>query len=424
MLPSGQNRSSSWGLGEQARRTLTLWTPVKQGQQFVRDITAEAEGWQRSIRLNGGYWIGKYTVRGKTLAELTDMFYNLLGWHVQESVQGVMSWEGMIYEMVLNTPNASRVKSFDQMYNLGRVKYIDGAGADQLSSVYSQATSRDRYGSRVFIGDVGKLGSTAAETLGATYLAEHAWPWARPQASGRADTVSLDITVCGYIFTANWRWSYVVADTTSTIHDEIQSIVTTFCDDYLLEGTLAANTTSIERIVGDDEPGWMLMHKMVKAGDASGNLYRAFVGSGRRFYYEQVSKTPQYYIVKGQIQSSVAAAETINPWTVQPGVFRDMDFPVSTTEPGSYLDDVRDMIVEEVTCGVNSGLSWQALDFSESEQLAALQDALGEQAAGGSGGTVVRSVTDEMLAKMGVSRAKWAKMTPKQRRALKKKHKV
>ena len=35
---------------------------------------------------------------------------------------------------------------------------------------------------------------------------------------------------------------------------------------------------------------------------------------------------------------------------------------------------------------------------------------------------VVRSVTDEMLRNMGVTRAQWAKMTPKQRRALKKAH--
>jgi len=30
--------------------------------------------------------------------------------------------------------------------------------------------------------------------------------------------------------------------------------------------------------------------------------------------------------------------------------------------------------VEEVSVGVNSGLSWQALDFSESAQLAAYQE--------------------------------------------------
>jgi hypothetical protein len=167
------------------------------------------------------------------------------------------------------------------------------------------------------------------------------------------------------------------------------------------------------------------MQKFIKAGDASGNLYRGYVGNGRYFYYEQVSKTPDYYIVKGRLSERLVAAEALNPWFVRPGVFRDMDYPVSTTEPGSYMDDVRDILVDEVSVGVNSGLTWQALDFSESAQLAAFQELAKGAAAGqagggaggggGGGGGGGRTISDAQLAKWGLTRQQWwtIKNTPR-----------
>lgn len=413
------NRTPSGYYGDKnsvAPYSLKVYTPIKAGQVFVKEITDKARGWQRSIRLNGGYWIGKFTLQG-TLAELTDIFYNWLDYHVVESVGGVSNWNGSIYEMTLNTANASRVRSLDQMYNHVRSKY----GSSSITSAASIQASIDRYGQKEAIENVGDIDATSAAARRDSYLKERGWPWARPQASGRGMGPSLDVVVCGYVFKMNYRHTTTADDSTSNIGAWISSIRSTDCAEFTYAGSLAANATSIKLTVEDYTRCWDLISKLVKIGDASGNLYRAWMGSSRRFHYEQISTTPLYYIVKGQIQSNLAATESINPWKVQPGVYRDMDYPVSTTEPGSYLADVRDMIVEEVTCGVNSGLSWQALDFSESEQLAALQDAIGAQATPGAGGSVVRSVTDEMLARMGVSRAKWAKMTPTQRRALKKK---
>lgn len=49
---------------------------------------------------------------------------------------------------------------------------------------------------------------------------------------------------------------------------------------------------------------------------------------------------------------------------------------------------------------------------------------VGGETPGAGGGTVVRSVTDEMLKRMGITRAKWAKLTPAQRRARRKQYGV
>jgi hypothetical protein len=399
MLPNGKNPIS-------IAPNLVLYTSQKPGpSSFVRDITREAEGWQRSLRLNGGYWIGKYTVRGKTLEELTRMFYNELDYIVIEYVNGLVSWGGYIHEMTLNTPNASRIRSLDQVWNHVRVQY----GSSSITAAASTQASIDRYFQKEYIENVGDIDSTAATARRDTFLKERSWPWARPQGNRGGNEPSLDVVVCGYIFKANFKHTTTADDSTSNVGEWIDDIVGTDLSGTIYKGILAANATSIKKTVTDYTRCWDLISKLVKIGDASGNLYRAYLTLGLRLNYEQISKTPLYYIVKGQIQSNLAAAEAVNPWLVQPGVFRDMDAPVGTTEPGSYLDDMRDMIVEEVTCGVNSGLSWQALDFSESEQLAALQDALvgGGGAGGAGGGSGGRTITDEQLEKWGLTRKQW-----------------
>lgn len=422
MLPSGRDRTNRYHAppGAQFGIDLKLFTSVLAGKNFVKSLTQEALNWRRTIRLNGGYWQGTFRIVAP-MGTLVDYFYNWLGWHFEESVQGVTSWEGMIYEMVLNTPNASRVKSLDKLYNHCRVKYVDSGGADQITAAADLDASLARYGQREAIEDVGEFDATAAAARRDTYLKEYGWPWARPQASGMGEEASLDVTVCGYVFTANWRHTTQADDATDTVHDFISDILTNDCAEFLTVGTLGANTTSVERSVDDYTRAWELIQKLVKVGDASGNIYRAYVRSDRKFYYEQLNKTgPENYIVKGMIAGRLDASEALNPWFVQPGVFRDMDTPLSYTEEGSYLNNARDMIVEEVSCGMNSGLTWQALDYSESAQLAAFQEYAKESAMSG-GGAVQRTITDAMLKRMGVSRGKWAKLTPAQRRKLKKK---
>lgn len=395
--------------GPQFGISLLLYSPVLLGANFALDLTKKAQSWRRTIRLQGGYWQGTFRIVAP-LPELVDYFYNWLGWHLEESVQGVKSWEGMIYELVLNTPNASRVRSLDKLANHVRMKYVNGAGADQITSAASVQASIDRYGQREEIQDAGKFDSVSAEAMRASYLAEYAWPWGRPQASGGEDSASLDVTVCGYVFTANWRHTTQANDATDTVHDWISDILTNDCATWLSVGTLEANTTSIERSVDDYKRCWELMQDVIGVGDASGNLYRLFVGNNRYVYYELVNKIPDYYVVKGEICERLAATEAMNPWFVKPGIFRDMDYPVSYMEQGSYLNNVRDVLVEEVSCGVGSGLTWQALDFSESAQLAALKEISGRGAAnspGGRGGSFDRTISDEQLEKWGMNRREW-----------------
>ena len=41
--------------------SISLYTPLWQGSQFVRSLTADVNDWQHTIRAVGGYWDGSYS---------------------------------------------------------------------------------------------------------------------------------------------------------------------------------------------------------------------------------------------------------------------------------------------------------------------------------------------------------------------------
>ena len=352
--------------------SLLLYTSIKTGKNFVADITDLAQAWQRTTRLVGGYWLGSFDITEQP-SVVQDIFYNHIGSHIEERSGGVATWEGMIYDMDVQ----------------------DVAGAAELN-----------------------------------------------------------VQVGGYVFTANWRFiTTATADgATGNISVWINNIVANHCTDYLSIGRVTENTLQYKRSLSNDMRAWDAILKAVELGDASGNPWRAFVDTGRRFFYEPVSTTPLYYLKGGArrrrsfenmanyvfggyiddsgVGQAIAAAsqaqsistygqkeealyldgvpaatatayrdtylkehawprvrtiggsdvklygmsgdlQQVTPWQVQPGVMRDLTYPISGSDPGSFLTDARDFVAEEVTCGANSGLSLSTHEFEESEVLAA-----------------------------------------------------
>ena len=73
----------------------------------------------------------------------------------------------------------------------------------------------------------------------------------------------------------------------------------------------------------------------------------------------------------GQVRfRSDSGRVAVNPWALRPGVVRDMGYPVQWSEPGSMLEDARDLYVEEVEVTADGTGSLKAALFDESEMLA------------------------------------------------------
>jgi hypothetical protein len=365
-------------------RNLLLKTPVIYGAPvFVRNISQEATGWRRSIRRDGGYWMGSFTISADPI-HLGQFFNEYLGYHFEE-IAGNKTWEGLIYEMDLTINGITRNRSLDMMYNYVSVKYNDDSDAAQNSAAESNAASISRYGRREELLLLDNYPQTAAEQYRDTYLREHAWPWARVvgvklQEKGAKRKIEdrLEVSVAGYIFTANWRFETVGDDTDDDVSTWITDIVATDCE-YLQTGAIVANTTQVRKETNMPERAWDVIAELTDLGglDAFSFAvpYRFYVDNDRRAFYEQISTTPLYSIRDGGLYTGPGGNALVSPWKVRPGVVRDLDYPGRKLEIDTWLDDGRDFYVSEVEFG--DGFSHPVLKtdyFEESEGLAAQQE--------------------------------------------------
>lgn len=100
-------------------------------------------------------------------------------------------------------------------------------------------------------------------------------------------------------------------------------------------------------------------------GDASGNLWRAYVTSGRKLNYEMVPTSPAYYWRNGSLYTGNALKTDVNPYAVVPGVVRDAEYPLTRAESGGYFLDARDLWIEEISVDADGRLSMKSDRYSE-----------------------------------------------------------
>ena len=198
--------------------TLHLRTSVLDGAGFV--FSPPTDTWRRSIRSNGGYWIGQFSMTG-SIGELINAFYNWTGFHLEEYTAGGISWEGMIYEMELSHGGVRRRRSLDLMSNYISIYWVDPARVEHQTSWASNDQSIARHGRKEEIDWLDDMTQPAAEAQRDRMVNELAWPWARPVSVSTAGDTILTVTACGYAFTANWRYT-----TQNTEYDTEQGALT------------------------------------------------------------------------------------------------------------------------------------------------------------------------------------------------------
>jgi hypothetical protein len=152
-------------------------------------------------------------------------------------------------------------------------------------------------------------------------------------------------------------------------YDLITDVVGTDCE-YLSLGKADANLVQVNRVLSNDTRAWDVMRAAVELGDTDGDPWRLYVQSGRKVVYEEIDTTPRYYLRGGSVYDSVGAQVAVSPWLVQPAVVRDMAFTVARAELGSWLDDARDIYVDEVEVDADGQLTLKTGLFSEGEILA------------------------------------------------------
>ncbi len=185
-----------------------------------------------------------------------------------------------------------------------------------------------------------------AENMAQMELAARAWP--APfviSISEQAQTPTLDVLACGYWLTAAWQESAVVLSAADDLSAVLNDLITTDCP-FLTVGNIQANTFQVLNL--DGETALKRIEGLVKLGDASLNHYRARVGVGRKFYYEQVDLSePAYRLMPDGLRRSLAGP-LLAPDQVRPGVVRDEVYPVDAADPNGVFANIKDMLVTDV----------------------------------------------------------------------------
>jgi hypothetical protein len=216
-------------------------------------------------------------------------------------------------------------------------------------------------------------------------------PWPRALSIGQATTAELRVYVAGYVHTANWMYVEEGDNSEDNMYTWLGEIVGTTTGisplhggtdagagdcQYLSANRIALNSTQVNKKPSLDSRAWDVIMENVVLGDSSQNIYRAYVTTGRRFNMDVVSFTPTYYIKGGKIYDGVAETTPVNPWSVQPAVFRDMDYTVSQEPYDSPFQDIRDTWVDEIVVHSDGRIVPKTSMLSEADVWAAQAQAL------------------------------------------------
>jgi len=187
--------------------------------------------YRQSYRANLGFYICQILVTDVSDAELIEMFYNLLGLDLKAMSGGLISWEGMIYDLTLHYEGISRTRTFDAMANSVKVTYIDTDGNVATSSAFENATSIATYGKKEDLITMDSFDQTPAETRAQIYVDQNGWPQSQAIGTNFAGENALEIFAMGYGWTLNWKYTTTADDSTTNVPTWIADIVDTdVCD--------------------------------------------------------------------------------------------------------------------------------------------------------------------------------------------------
>lgn len=354
---------------------LTLFSSVLAGQGFLEDITPVAKDWERSIRWNGGPWLGSFRVEAE-LPVLMEWFNNRLGDHVEERSGGALTWSGLIYDMELASGMVKQWRSLDNMFNAVRARYSASTGGTADTDWITNAASIARYGRKENVLGETYVSTQNAEQIADMHLAENAYPWPRANGIhlGDADKPSLTVGVAGYAYTANWRFISDEWDdesditVTTTIHDWLVAVLgDTSRLPFLTLATVEANTNSVQQYQGTPIRVWDFVQNLIKRGDGGNIPWRIWVTPQRTVNAGRIDLTPYYFLQGGKLTDANSAPLALTPYQVTPGVVRNLEYPMATIEPGSILSDGRDVLVQETAVDVEGRLVLRTTEASRED---------------------------------------------------------
>lgn len=318
-----------------------LGWPFEQEAQRVRSAKRRMGGfYDLSWRLVVGF-------REVTEADVVDWFENRLGCRIEQTAEGSIAWQGIVWEEDLSLDGAKYRRSLGEMYNAVKVKFSDEDGEPQETAWFTDDESIDRYFRRELIIPLNDVSQAEAEAEAAGTLTETAYPWPWPLRFDRRLEDRVEVTAAGDVFTANNR--YVSAATldgnTGNISDFVKKIVENDCD-FLQVGRITTNTLQSKRSLKINMRAWDALHHLALIGDGN-QPWRVWIDLEGHVNYGPADNTP-YLEWHGRERGLVDRVGDRSPWAISSWVIRDKTRPGRNAIPGTFLQQSNDSWIYEI----------------------------------------------------------------------------
>lgn len=313
----------------------------------ITDLPGVTDSWERNKVWLLGDDMGRFTIQG-TATELAEYYNNWLTYDVAEmSAGGIVTWNGMITKLILKTGIIPRTFDRSEMRNKVRATVGDGIGT--YTAFANNLYSQEAYGIRVAYIQPGVDTLTEANAERDAYLKSNAWPSEKPSggdASRYGKMAELVVYVQGYKATLDDQYA---DDVTITPANGISTALS-----VTITGSLYVNTRALATnatVLYDDVeliPAGELVEKLLAVSDGSGNLFRGVIDGNRNFYYRAITNAPNYVIQGGKVYYSAGDHSDVDSRLLEPGIYRDLDFPISGQHRDAFFADRRDIWVNSV----------------------------------------------------------------------------
>lgn len=367
---------------------LTAFTPILEGQAFLAEITAAVEDWWRIYAFRGGPWLGGFRMRGEKRT-LEQWFYEQLGAHIVEESYGDKSWYGMAWTFDFVYPdklNWNRIgkrgrrlrRSYDALVNRAKLKYTDpDTNSTGETSWSTNAASITRYGRKDDILyqeiETGNANDSLLDFLGLAGEIE-------PEFVGVENDVDepyLDVTVTGYVGTAQMRFIETDDDSSDTVSGWVNAILNTDCE-FLSVGRITSNSKAITRTVRSPMRAWSQIEALLDMKDASGNRYNVTIDPTLAAHYEVWQPDPVGFFWNGRFVSTAFEDLEEKPRLIKPGIYRDLlraeTHVLQDTE--RFFQSPNDFFVAAFEVDSRGRLLPRLSTYSQEESLRSLQSVL------------------------------------------------
>lgn len=327
--------------------TLSCRKPPHVSEELVDQFTEYASRHRHSTRWQGGYWEASWSFiptdeNRLTAGFLRDWFENRLMFRIEERSGGIISWQGVVWTMVLTLDGVREERSVGDVFNAVRVMFVDPTGTNDQTDYILNQRSIDRYGRRDLVLEKESANTAQAEALANTELIRSAEAWSKITGINPDWPNQLDVIAVGDVFLLNNRLTTAPG---GVDYDARITQLLTDKSEFVTAGGIKANSLETEDLQIPTGV-WEVFHDLVKDGDGT-QPWRLWVDADSRLWYQPADNTPAYEY-HGRVKGLSDTEGNKSPWLVKPGVVRNVTRQSTTPIPGSFLSDGRDSWVQEV----------------------------------------------------------------------------